>query len=186
MLRIRSPTQGVSARTGDRSLVLKHPLSWWLEPHWLLKTHERGRKLLIKISKNLALATCERNGVTTVHRAGRRGIQPRLLAIVCPGDRKIPKGLFESLGTAAHKHLPMVEKKYTTATRTFDGVIKLVSSGGEWYMRITDVTDVDTECLLPDTDDLAIWEQAVELVCRKAVADKHPNRSLLKLQIGLL
>jgi hypothetical protein len=142
--------------------------------------------LLKKISKNLALATSERNGVITVHRAGRRGVQTRLLAIVCPGDRRIPKGLVETLGIAAHKHLPMVEKKYTTATRTFGGVIKLVSSGGEWYIRITDVTDVDTECLLPDTEDLAIWEQAVELVCRKAVADKHPNRSLLKLQIGLL
>ena len=142
--------------------------------------------MLIKISKNLALATCERNGVTTIHRAGRRGIQTRLLAIVCPGGREIPKGLFESLGTAAHKHLPMVEKKYTTSTRTFGGVVKLVSSGGEWYMRITNVTDVDTKCLVPDTDNLVVWEQAVELVCRKAVADRHPHSSLLKLQIGLL
>lgn len=142
--------------------------------------------MLTKISKNLALATCERNGVTTIHRPRRRGKKPRLLAIVFPGARQIPKGLLEALGTAAHKHLPMVEKKYTTPTRTFGGAIKLESRRGEWYMRITDIADVDTKCLVPDTDDLAIWKQAVELVCRKAVADKHPNRSLLKLQICLL
>ena len=159
----------------------------WCLPNRLLqkqKTHEREPELLKKISKNFALATSERDQVLTIFRAKRRGTPRRRLVMICPGGRKLPQSVLEVISKSAHEHLPMVEHKYSSPTQPFAGVVKLVSRNGEWYIRITDVPTAGYR--VHDTDNTAVWEQAVELVCRTAVADKHPDRSLLKLQIGLL
>jgi hypothetical protein len=140
--------------------------------------------MMIKVSKKLTLATSEEKESINVFRAGFRGKKRRHLALICPGERKLPQGLIEALGRAANAHLPMVESKRSTPTKCFDGFVKLESSNGRWQVRITKVRD--TRCLVRDTDDLAVWEQVVKLVCQAAVADTPESRSILKLQIGLL
>jgi len=140
--------------------------------------------MLIKVSKNLTLATSEEKESINVFRAGFRGKKRRHLALICPGKRKLPKGLIEALGKAANAHLPMVESKRSMPTKYFDGFVKLESRNEGWHVSVTQAPN--TRCLVRDTDDLAVWEQAVKLVCQAAVADTPESRSLLKLQIGLL
>ena len=140
--------------------------------------------MLIKVSKNLTLATSEEKEGINVFRAGFRGQKRRRLALICPGRRKLPQGLIKALGRAANAHLPMVESKHSTPTKCFDGVVKLESHNEGWQVRVTQAPD--TKCIVRDTDDLAVWEQVVKTVCQAAVEENPDKRSLLKFQIGLL
>jgi hypothetical protein len=140
--------------------------------------------MMIKVSKKLTLATSEEKESINVFRAGFRGKKRRHLALICPGKRKLPQGLIKALGRAANAHLPMVESKRSMPTKCFDGFVKLESRNEGWHVSVTQAPD--TKCLVRETDDLAVWEQVVKLVCMAAVADTPESRSLLKLQIGLL
>lgn len=139
---------------------------------------------MIKVSKKLTLATSEGEQSINVFRAGFRGQKRRHLALICPGKRKLPQGLIKALGKAANAHLPMVESKRSTPTKSFDGFVKLESRNGVWHVSIAKAHD--TKCLVRATDDLVVWEEVVKLVCQAAVADTPEKRSILKLQIGLL
>jgi hypothetical protein len=140
--------------------------------------------MLIKVSKNLTLATSEEKEGINVFRAGFRGKKRRRLALICPGRRKLPQDLIKALGRAANAHLPMVESKRSTPTKCFDGVVKLESRDEGWHVSVTNAPD--TRCLVRDTADLAVWEQVVKIVCQAAVEENPDKRSLLKFQIGLL
>lgn len=140
--------------------------------------------MLINVSKKLTLAVDIREKSINIFRAGFRGNKRRYLALICPGKRKLPQGLVEVLGRAVNAYMPMVERKRSTPTESFDGVVKLESHNGEWCVSITKVPG--TKCQVRDTDDLVVWEQVVKLLCQAAVADTPEKRSILKLQIGLL